>query len=145
MTPSLEAYVMLSAALFVVGCGPAPAPAPAPQPGPPVAEAEGPPAEVVVNAAPPAEQVEIVPAAGVEILGADAIDEAAANEIIMAARAHWFEGEGGEGESGGEAGGAAGSDRTSTVQVPPGAPADTARRPPFVPASPPERSAHSAA
>ncbi len=29
----------------------------------------------------------------VEILGADAIDEEAANEIIMAARAHWFEGE----------------------------------------------------
>ena len=29
----------------------------------------------------------------VEILGADAIDEEAANEIIMAARAHWFDGE----------------------------------------------------
>ena len=29
----------------------------------------------------------------VEILGADAIEEDAANEIIMAARAHWFEGE----------------------------------------------------
>jgi N utilization substance protein A len=29
----------------------------------------------------------------VEILGAEAIDEAAANEIIMAARAHWFEGD----------------------------------------------------
>jgi N utilization substance protein A len=29
----------------------------------------------------------------VEILGADALDEASANEIIMAARAHWFEGE----------------------------------------------------
>ncbi len=29
----------------------------------------------------------------VEILGADAIDEEAANEIIMAARAHWFEDE----------------------------------------------------
>ncbi len=29
----------------------------------------------------------------VEILGSDAIDEEAANEIIMAARAHWFEGE----------------------------------------------------
>ncbi|MGI4977564.1 MAG: transcription termination factor NusA [Janthinobacterium lividum] len=43
----------------------------------------------------------------VEILGADVIDEQAANEIIMAARAHWFEGEeGGEGEegTGGEAG-----------------------------------------
>ena len=31
----------------------------------------------------------------VEILGADVIDEQAANEIIMAARAHWFEGEDG--------------------------------------------------
>lgn len=30
----------------------------------------------------------------VEILGTDAIEEDAANEIIMAARAHWFEGEG---------------------------------------------------
>jgi N utilization substance protein A len=29
----------------------------------------------------------------VEILGAELIDEATANEIIMAARAHWFEGE----------------------------------------------------
>ncbi|MCE2565478.1 transcription termination factor NusA [Komagataeibacter sp. FNDCF1] len=29
----------------------------------------------------------------VEILGSDAIDEDAANEIIMAARAHWFEGD----------------------------------------------------
>lgn len=29
----------------------------------------------------------------VEILGSDAIEEDAANEIIMAARAHWFEGE----------------------------------------------------
>ena len=38
----------------------------------------------------------------VEILGSDAIDEAAANEIIMAARAHWF-----DGEAGGEAGGKA--------------------------------------
>ena len=36
----------------------------------------------------------------VEILGADGMDEQAANEIIMAARAHWF-----EGEAGGEAGG----------------------------------------
>jgi N utilization substance protein A len=26
----------------------------------------------------------------VEILGTDAIDEATANEVIMAARAHWF-------------------------------------------------------
>ncbi len=39
----------------------------------------------------------------VEILGADVIDEQAANEIIMAARAHWFEdGEGGETEAAGE-------------------------------------------
>ncbi|GBR70259.1 transcription termination factor NusA [Gluconobacter kanchanaburiensis] len=30
----------------------------------------------------------------VEILGEDALDEDAANEIIMAARAHWFDGEG---------------------------------------------------
>ncbi|MEF8763011.1 hypothetical protein R5H29_06700, partial [Stenotrophomonas sp. A3_2] len=29
----------------------------------------------------------------VEILGAEAIDEATANDIIMAARAHWFDGE----------------------------------------------------
>jgi len=29
----------------------------------------------------------------VEILGEELIDEAAANEIIMAARAHWFEDE----------------------------------------------------
>jgi transcription termination/antitermination protein NusA len=28
-----------------------------------------------------------------EIVGADKMDEAAANEVIMAARAHWFEGE----------------------------------------------------
>ena len=42
----------------------------------------------------------------VEILGADGIDEQAANEIIMAARAHWFEGEAG-GEAEGEAGGIA--------------------------------------
>ena len=26
----------------------------------------------------------------IEILGADAVDEATANEVIMAARAHWF-------------------------------------------------------
>ena len=32
----------------------------------------------------------------VEMLGADAITEEAANEIIMAARAHWFEGEDGD-------------------------------------------------
>jgi N utilization substance protein A len=44
----------------------------------------------------------------VEILGAEALDEASANEIIMAARAHWFEAEGGatdeaaEGEPDGE-------------------------------------------
>ncbi|MBE7213138.1 MAG: hypothetical protein INR65_19165, partial [Gluconacetobacter diazotrophicus] len=35
----------------------------------------------------------------VEILGSDAIDEEAANEIIMRARAHWFEGEEGAGAS----------------------------------------------
>ena len=29
----------------------------------------------------------------VDILGADAMDEDAANEVIMAARAHWFEGD----------------------------------------------------
>jgi N utilization substance protein A len=29
----------------------------------------------------------------IEIVGADAMDEDAANAIIMAARAHWFEGE----------------------------------------------------
>lgn len=29
----------------------------------------------------------------VELLGADAIDEEAANEIVMAARAHWFDGD----------------------------------------------------
>ncbi len=29
----------------------------------------------------------------VEIVGADAMDEATANEVIMAARAHWFDGE----------------------------------------------------
>jgi len=37
----------------------------------------------------------------VEILGAEVLDEASANEIIMAARAHWFEG---EGKAGSEAG-----------------------------------------
>jgi N utilization substance protein A len=31
----------------------------------------------------------------IEILGADAITEETANDIIMAARAHWFEGEDG--------------------------------------------------
>ena len=40
----------------------------------------------------------------VEILGADAIDEAAANEIIMAARAHWFDGEEGAAPAEAEAG-----------------------------------------
>ena len=29
----------------------------------------------------------------IEIVGAESLDETAANEIIMAARAHWFEGE----------------------------------------------------
>jgi N utilization substance protein A len=46
----------------------------------------------------------------IEILGADAVDEATANEVIMAARAHWFAAEGdaeagepaGEQEAGGE-------------------------------------------
>jgi N utilization substance protein A len=32
----------------------------------------------------------------VEIVGPDALTEEAANEIIMAARAHWFEEEGGD-------------------------------------------------
>ncbi len=36
----------------------------------------------------------------VEILGADGMDEQAANEVIMAARAHWFEGEGSGGTAG---------------------------------------------
>jgi N utilization substance protein A len=36
----------------------------------------------------------------VEIVGADAMSEEQANEIIMAARAHWFEDEGSEGEDG---------------------------------------------
>ncbi len=40
----------------------------------------------------------------VEILGADLLDEASANEIIMAARAHWFEGEAGEAAAGNEGG-----------------------------------------
>ena len=39
----------------------------------------------------------------VEILGADTLDEASANEIIMAARAHWFEGEDGAAPEAGEA------------------------------------------
>ncbi|WP_338333387.1 transcription termination factor NusA [Acetobacter sp. LMG 32666] len=42
----------------------------------------------------------------VEILGADAIEEDAANEIIMAARAHWFEDEAGATSSAAPEGGA---------------------------------------
>lgn len=42
----------------------------------------------------------------VEILGADAIEEDAANEIIMAARAHWFDDEAGEAPSSTPEGGA---------------------------------------
>jgi N utilization substance protein A len=34
----------------------------------------------------------------IEILGPDSMDEDTANAIIMAARQHWFEGEGPEGE-----------------------------------------------
>jgi N utilization substance protein A len=30
----------------------------------------------------------------IEIVGADQMDEATANDVIMAARAHWFDGEG---------------------------------------------------
>ncbi len=41
----------------------------------------------------------------VEIVGEGNMDEATANEVIMAARAHWF-----EGESGGEAGGGGGEE-----------------------------------
>ena len=57
--------VSLVAAFAVVGCASAPPPPPAgPAPaGPAPAEAEGPPAEVVVQAAPPPVQVEVVPAA----------------------------------------------------------------------------------
>ena len=40
----------------------------------------------------------------VEIVGEDNMGEEAANDIIMAARQHWFDGEQGEGEEGGEAG-----------------------------------------
>jgi N utilization substance protein A len=42
----------------------------------------------------------------VEIVGAEAMDEATASEVIMAARAHWFEGDAGEDKPGenGEAG-----------------------------------------
>ena len=53
----------------------------------------------------------------VEILGSDAIDEAAANEIIMAARAHWF-----DGEAGGEAGGKADDAPPATDAASSGAP-----------------------
>ncbi|NVN12305.1 MULTISPECIES: transcription termination factor NusA [Nguyenibacter] len=45
----------------------------------------------------------------VEILGGDVIDEEAANEIIMAARAHWFDGTEGGAEEGAESGEAAGA------------------------------------
>jgi N utilization substance protein A len=42
----------------------------------------------------------------VEILGSDALDEATANDVIMAARAHWFaedgEAEAGESDAGAE-------------------------------------------
>jgi hypothetical protein len=48
--------VPVACALFMAACGPAPAPAPPPGPS-------GPPAEVVVNTAPPPEQVEVIPAA----------------------------------------------------------------------------------
>jgi N utilization substance protein A len=44
----------------------------------------------------------------IEILGAEAMDEETANAVIMAARAHWFEGEaaeGGEQAAGEQAGG----------------------------------------
>ena len=58
----------------------------------------------------------------VEILGRDAMDEEQANEVIMAARAHWFEGEEGaagtvaSGESPGEvADGAEGTDEVEAV------------------------------
>jgi N utilization substance protein A len=40
----------------------------------------------------------------IEIVGAENMDEEVANEVIMAARAHWF-----EGEAGGEAAGADGA------------------------------------
>jgi N utilization substance protein A len=42
----------------------------------------------------------------IEIVGKDEMNEDQANEIIMAARAHWFEGEGKEG-SGSDAGSSA--------------------------------------
>jgi N utilization substance protein A len=45
----------------------------------------------------------------VEILGEEALDEASANEIIMAARAHWF-GEDGAGDAQAEAGAAQAAD-----------------------------------
>ena len=37
----------------------------------------------------------------IEIVGAEAMDEATANDVIMAARAHWFDGER-SGHSGGD-------------------------------------------
>ena len=57
----------------------------------------------------------------VEILGADVIDEQAANEIIMAARAHWFEGEDGAGARELAAAGEAGDDETAGGAIPAGA------------------------
>ena len=42
----------------------------------------------------------------IEIIGADALDEDAANAIIMAARQHWFDGEGGGEEAVADGGGA---------------------------------------
>ena len=54
----------------------------------------------------------------VEILGGDVIDEQAANEVIMAARAHWFEGE--DGEAGAAAGMSADMDATPDVDATPG-------------------------
>ena len=46
----------------------------------------------------------------IEIVGADNMDEATANEVIMAARAHWFDDE----DDGGEAAGAGGGSRCPT-------------------------------
>ena len=40
----------------------------------------------------------------IEIIGADALDEDAANAIIMGARQHWFEGEEAAADGGGAAG-----------------------------------------
>ena len=36
----------------------------------------------------------------IEIVGAEAMDEATANDVIMAARAHWFDGAGAPSEAG---------------------------------------------